>query len=498
MVTFKERIYGEILSSDKIQLLSRLLAKLDSANVATSNHVQSGTAFVAHFNSWIVDSGANRHMIGSFKGIQNYSLCPKGDNVKIANGSLTAISGIGYVICTPNIKLSSVLHVPEFPVSLLSVSAITKALNCKIEFFPDHCIFQDFQTEKRIGSGRLRDDLYILDGIQNSSQAFLEKFDDKVKILRNDNGSEYTDKRFGTYLESNGIVHQTSCPYTSAQNVVSERRNRHLLEVARSLMFTMPLLKAYWRDVILVAAYFINRQTPQFSKFSRSFKGKVSNVIILPLGYLLLAWMLPFENLSLISVLPHHLFRGESSKEEEGETIGRLDRPDLKTYSRRNRAEEAIMQSTKAEPSSTGELSAFPNELDLLCLSISSISIPKNWREDFADPKRKQGLIEEMKALSKNKTWEFVTSPLDKKLTFLSCATNLDWDLQQFDTKNAFLHGDLEEEVYMEIHPRFNTAQSQGKFNVNNIVITGDDKEEMIRLKKLLAHELEIKDLGKL
>ncbi|OIT19854.1 phosphatidylinositol 4-kinase alpha 1, partial [Nicotiana attenuata] len=63
-------------------LLQRLLAKLDSANVATSNYVQSGTAFAAHLNSWIVDSGANRHMTGSSKGIQSYSSCLKGDNVK--------------------------------------------------------------------------------------------------------------------------------------------------------------------------------------------------------------------------------------------------------------------------------------------------------------------------------------------------------------------------------------------------------------------------------
>ena len=37
----------------------------------------------------------------------------------------------------------------------------------------------------------------------------------------------------------------------------------------------------------------------------------------------------------------------------------------------------------------------------------------------------------------------------------LSLATNFEWNLQQFDVKNAFLHGDLKEEIYMKVSPRF-------------------------------------------
>ena len=44
----------------------------------------------------------------------------------------------------------------------------------------------------------------------------------------------------------------------------------------------------------------------------------------------------------------------------------------------------------------------------------------------------------------------------------LSLAANHDWDLQQFDVKNAFLHGDLEEEIYMELPPGYDRQVATG------------------------------------
>uniref|UniRef100_A0A8R7UAT4 Reverse transcriptase Ty1/copia-type domain-containing protein n=1 Tax=Triticum urartu TaxID=4572 RepID=A0A8R7UAT4_TRIUA len=134
--------------------------------------------------------------------------------------------------------------------------------------------------------------------------------------------------------------------------------------------------------------------------------------------------------------------------------------------------------------------------------------------------------------------------------TLISCAVNLGWDIYQMDVKNAFLHGDLQEEVYMHITPEFESSQTIGKvmrlhpslyglkqsprawfdrfrqamlgylqsnadhtlfykhtdgrvailivYVDDNIVVTGDDSKEVAGLKHHLAQEFEVKDLGQL
>lgn len=70
---------------------------------------------------------------------------------------------------------------------------------------------------------------------------------------------EYIDSDFQNYLNSHGILDQTSCVNTPAQNGVAERKNRHLLEVARYFLFAMNVPKGYWGNAVMSAAYLINR-----------------------------------------------------------------------------------------------------------------------------------------------------------------------------------------------------------------------------------------------
>jgi transposase InsO family protein len=85
------------------------------------------------------------------------------------------------------------------------------------------------------------------------------QFNVQIQAIRTDNGTEYVNKIFGAFMSEQGILHQTSCPDTPQQNGVAERKNRHILEVARALMFTMNVPKFLWSEAVLTATYLINR-----------------------------------------------------------------------------------------------------------------------------------------------------------------------------------------------------------------------------------------------
>lgn len=81
----------------------------------------------------------------------------------------------------------------------------------------------------------------------------------KIKILRSDNGTEYCGETFQEYLRKRGIRHQTSNVYTPQQIGVAERMNRTLTEKARCLLYDAELPKIYWAEAINMACYIVNR-----------------------------------------------------------------------------------------------------------------------------------------------------------------------------------------------------------------------------------------------
>jgi hypothetical protein len=86
-----------------------------------------------------------------------------------------------------------------------------------------------------------------------------KQFSTPIKQLQSDGGGEFISNHFQSFLTKHGIVHQKSCPYTSQQNGLAERKLRHILEIGLTLLAHSHLSNRYWVDSFLTAVYLINR-----------------------------------------------------------------------------------------------------------------------------------------------------------------------------------------------------------------------------------------------
>jgi hypothetical protein len=90
----------------------------------------------------------------------------------------------------------------------------------------------------------------------------------QVKRFRTDGGGEYTSMKFVEYLKSEGILKETTTPYTPQSDGVVERTNRTIMERIQCMLDDAGLSKKYWAFAVSVAVYLKNR-TP-----TRSVVGK--------------------------------------------------------------------------------------------------------------------------------------------------------------------------------------------------------------------------------
>ncbi|WVZ24342.1 hypothetical protein V8G54_002886 [Vigna mungo] len=191
------------------------------------------------------------------------------------------------------------------------------------------------------------------------------------------------------------------------------------------------------------------------------------------------------------------------------------------------------------------------NSHTVFCMSLSAIIEPSSFKEACQHAHWQQAMLAEIQALERNKTWSLTKlnvagvierykarlvakgftqtegmdffdtfSPVVKITTvrfLLSIAVSHNWFLHQLDVDNAFLRGDLDEEVYMKPppglilpEPHLSLADhslllrhSATSFTalliyVDDIVLTGDSMDDIVVVKKFLHQEFQINDLGNL
>jgi transposase InsO family protein len=69
----------------------------------------------------------------------------------------------------------------------------------------------------------------------------------RIKKIRSDNGTEFKDSQIEGFLEEEDIKHEFSSPYTPQQNGVVERKNRTLLDMARTMLDEYKTPDWFWR-----------------------------------------------------------------------------------------------------------------------------------------------------------------------------------------------------------------------------------------------------------
>ncbi|GJV77357.1 putative ribonuclease H-like domain-containing protein [Tanacetum coccineum] len=83
--------------------------------------------------------------------------------------------------------------------------------------------------------------------------------DKKVKIIRCDNGTEFKNRVMNEFCEQKGIKREYSVARTPQQNGVAERRNRTLIEAARTMLADSKLPTTFWAEAVNTACYVQNR-----------------------------------------------------------------------------------------------------------------------------------------------------------------------------------------------------------------------------------------------
>ncbi|KAJ0565548.1 hypothetical protein HanIR_Chr06g0263791 [Helianthus annuus] len=121
---------------------------------------------------WIFDCGATDTMTCDLSDIMSKSQ-PKGTHIRTANGDVCHVKGGGTIEISPTLKLSNCLYIPSLSHKLLSISHITKELNCIVLMHPTFCILQDIRTGAIIGRGTERQGLYYVDEVNQHGTAML-------------------------------------------------------------------------------------------------------------------------------------------------------------------------------------------------------------------------------------------------------------------------------------------------------------------------------------
>ena len=147
----------------RFQYAHESLKSASTPRTMLAGSVNPNTCLISSFSKWVTNFGATDHMTGNSSLFTTFKPHSSTSSVTFADGSTSCVLGSGTIHPTPLITLTLVLSLPQFYFNLISVSQLTRTLNCSTSFFHDYCLIHDLLTKQIIGRGRESGGLYILD-----------------------------------------------------------------------------------------------------------------------------------------------------------------------------------------------------------------------------------------------------------------------------------------------------------------------------------------------
>jgi len=118
----------------------------------------------------------------------------------------------------------------------------------------------------------LKDKSEACDKLINFCTMVKPQFDVTIQRIRSDNGYKFIKGPLEAYLVMQGILHETSYVDMPQQNGRVERKNQHILNVARASRFQASLPLKFWGEYVLTTAYLINLAPTKLLNCRTSFK----------------------------------------------------------------------------------------------------------------------------------------------------------------------------------------------------------------------------------
>lgn len=122
-------------------------------------------------------------MTSSLKNLVNVKLAPLTFIITLPTGDSAVITHVGDVILPNRMKLTNVLHVPQFKHNLLSIHKLAKDSKCDVTFYSGNCVITDSLTKNIIGVGEMKKGLYYLkrEKVELWGAAMISHKEDKEK-----------------------------------------------------------------------------------------------------------------------------------------------------------------------------------------------------------------------------------------------------------------------------------------------------------------------------